>query len=135
MNQLATESLEITAVMHPFPHSIGVDQTLRTAKDMLQEYGVRHLPVQKGGQLLGIVSDRDINFALATDRATPDELIVSDVFTEEPFIVEPGAKVAHVAGRMAQDRLGCALVVEAGKLVGIFTTVDACRVLSKVLSN
>ena len=41
-------STPIQAVMTTFPHSIGVDQTLQVAKEMLREHGVRHLPVQRG---------------------------------------------------------------------------------------
>lgn len=36
---------------------------------------------------------------------------------------------------MAQEHIGCTLVTEKGKLVGVFTTVDACRVLAEVLSG
>ena len=128
-------TLQIKSVMHPFPHSVGRDQTADIALRMMQEHNIRHLPVQDAGVLVGILSDRDINFALRMDRCDPAHLAVRDMQTAEPFVVEPETPVAKVAARMAHDHLGCALVVENQKLVGIFTTVDACRLLSEVLSG
>ena len=127
--------LEIQSVMHPFPHSVGVAQKLKTAKEMLAEYNIRHLPVQKGGELIGIISENDILFAQAVEQAKGDELTVADAFTEEPYVVEPTASVASVARRMADDHIGCALIAEKGRLVGIFTTVDACRTLHHCLAG
>ena len=51
----------------------------------------------------------------------------------EPYIVEPGTKLDKVAEQMAKDKIGCALVAERGKLIGIYTSVDACRDLAKYL--
>ncbi|MCB0324174.1 MAG: CBS domain-containing protein [Bdellovibrionales bacterium] len=127
--------LHIQSVMHPLPHSVGYDQTLHTAKVMLAEYGIRHLPVQKGGELIGVISERDIHFALSVEHAEPEELKVADCVTEELFVVGPGEPVAAVARQMAEQRIGCALIVENDKLVGIFTTVDACRTLHRVLEG
>jgi acetoin utilization protein AcuB len=129
------KKLEIQSVMHPFPHTIGVDQKLSLAKEMMLEHNIRHLPVQKGGQLVGVLTDRDINFALAVDGTTPENLTVEEACTLEPYLVAPTESVATVARRMAHDHIGCTLIAQNGKLIGIFTTVDACRVLSEALSG
>ena len=42
-----SEDLKIKSVMTIFPHSVGVDQTLEIAKQMMGEHDIRHLPVQK----------------------------------------------------------------------------------------
>ena len=125
--------LEIKGVMTPFPHSIGYDQTLKDAKQMMRDHSVRHLPVQKGGELIGVITQRDIDFAVAVDKQDPSELSVEDAFTAEPYIVELDAEVATVASRMANNRFGCVLVVQKDKLAGIFTAVDACRTLGLLL--
>lgn len=130
-----TNPVQIKSVMHPLPHSIGHGQTADVALRMMKEHNIRHLPVQDGGKLIGILSDRDINFALRLDRCEPAQLIVADMHTPEPYVVAPDTLVADVAARMAHDHIGCALVVENHKLVGIFTTVDACRLLSEALGG
>jgi CBS domain-containing protein len=48
-------------------------------------------------------------------------------------VVDAGEPAEAVAAAMAERHLGSALVTRAGKLVGIFTTTDACRALARVL--
>ncbi len=133
---MATKSIKIETVMHPFPHSVAAGLNLQQAKDMMAEHNIRHLPVQEGGQLKGILTDRDINFALAVDKVEAEQILVRDAFTEEPYVVHEGEDVARVARKMAVDHIGCALITTKDEsLAGIFTTVDACRVLAEVLSG
>lgn len=127
--------MKIEEAMHEFPHSIGKDQTLDLAKHMFAEYNVRHLPVQWGGELVGILSDRDLNYVRAEEDAALEQTKVGDVCTEEPYVVQKGTLLSDVASVMAADKLGCALVLDKHKLVGIFTTVDACRVLAELLKK
>lgn len=126
-------ALEIRTVMHPSPFTISPAQSLEAAKQRMAEHGIRHLPVQDGGKLVGVLSDRDLYFALAVDRKTADELTVRDACTAEPYIVPPSTPVYEVARRMAHEQLGCALVAENDHVVGIFTTVDAARLLGEML--
>lgn len=125
----------IKSVMQPFPHSIGDHESLEAAQEMMARLGIRHLPVQRGGELLGILSDRDINFILAQRREAPENIAVKDSYTEDPYVVEPNVGLSHVVRRMADEKIGCAMVVEQDKLVGIFTTVDACRTLAELLAE
>ena len=130
-----SKDVEIKEVMTHCPHSIGLDQNLDTVKHMFMEYDIRHLPVQKAGKLVGILSDRDVNFAIAMDQKEPEQIFVKDVYTAEPFVVSHDEPVSNVSEKMASEHLGCALVTEGGKLSGIFTTVDACKLLTKSLRS
>lgn len=123
----------ISEVMTPLPHSVASSQPVSVAKEMLKRYNIRHLPVRKDGSLIGIVTDRDIHFALAWERALPADLSVEDIFIPDPYCVTPATPLREVAQKMASDRIGSALVIEGDELVGIFTAVDACRVLSVLL--
>lgn len=96
----------------------------------MRKHHVRHLPVLKGDEVIGLVSERDITFGLALSK----KLTIAEVYTPEPYIVSPKEPLDVVAAHMAEDRLGCALVMEKDKLVGIFTTTDACRVLASTLA-
>ena len=129
------EGLAVKTVMHPFPHTISPKHSLKQAIHMMKEHNIRHLPVQDGGDLAGILTERDVDFALRVERKLPEEMLVRDAFTAEPYVVEGEESVARVAGKMAHERLGCALVVQNNQLVGIFTTVDACRTLSELLAG
>jgi CBS domain-containing protein len=59
---------------------------------------------------------------------------VNDCFTPDPLAVEGNASLESVARTMATQRIGCVVITENERVKGIFTTVDACRVLGEVLS-
>jgi acetoin utilization protein AcuB len=128
-------SPQILAYMTPFPYSIDVDAPLAEAHAFLRERHIRHLPVTERGELVGVLTDRDIKLALGPDLGSPPEreLAVRDVFQSESYVVDAGALLVTVAATMAERHLGSALVTRGGKLVGIFTTTDACRALARIL--
>jgi acetoin utilization protein AcuB len=126
---------QILAYMTPFPFSIDVGAPLAEAHAFLRERHIRHLPVTERGELVGVLTDRDIKLALGPDLGSPPEreLAVRDVFQPEAYVVDAGDLLVTVAATMADRHLGSALVTRSGKLVGIFTTTDACRALARVL--
>ena len=128
---------QILAFMTPFPFSIDIDAPLGEARAFLRDRHIHHLPVTRDGVLAGILTDRDIKLALGPDLDSPPEreLVVRDVYQPDSFIVEAGALLQDVAQTMAERHVGSALVTRGGKLVGIFTTTDACRALARVLRD
>jgi acetoin utilization protein AcuB len=128
---------QILAYMTPFPYSIDVDAPLAEAHAFLRERHIRHLPVTAQGSLVGILTDRDIKLALGPDLDSPPEreLAVRDVFQPDSYVVDAGEQLEAVAATMAERHVGSALVTRGGKLVGIFTTTDACRALARVLRD
>jgi acetoin utilization protein AcuB len=126
---------QILAYMTPFPYSIDVDAPLAEAHVFLRERQIRHLPVTRDGVLAGVLTDRDIKLALGPDLGSPPEreLKVRDVFQPECYVVDAAEPLEDVAHTMAGRHVGSALVTRGGKLVGIFTTTDACRALARVL--
>ena len=115
------------------PKTIGFDQSLEQASDYMRKLHVRHLPVLKGGKLVGIVSDRDINMVLTFKDVDALALKVEEALTPDPYFTTPDAPLDQVAEHMFEKRYGCALVMDNGKLVGIFTAVDALRALTELL--
>jgi len=115
------------------PHTIGREQTLDVARRFMREHSIRHLPVLDAGALVGIVSDRDLEFVLSIAEVDPKHVLVEDAMTPEPYIVPPDAKLSRVAAEMAEHKYGSAIVVESGHVAGVFTTVDALRVLARML--
>ena len=128
---------QIIAFMTPFPHSIDVDAPLPQARRMMREGNFRHLPVTSGGDIVGVVTDRDIKLLLGPDFGNPDErdLKVRDAYIDKPCVVRASTPVATVARTMAEHHIGSAIVTKNDKLVGIFTVTDACRALAEVLDG
>jgi len=117
------------------PHSIGMDQSLDLAAERMSQLGVRHLPVLDGGQLVGLVSERDIALlrSVAPERAV--ELSVEEAMSAVPYCVEPATPLGDVARHMALRKLGSAVVAEHGRVLGVFTTTDALQVLAALLES
>lgn len=124
----------IQKVMTPMPHTVGQDIPLAKAKSMMSDYRIRHLPVLSGGDLVGILTDRDISVASAFQGSA--ELKVEDVMMPQIYSVTPEAPLNQVVAEMAEHKYGSAVVRQQnGKVVGIFTAVDGLRVLAEVLEE
>lgn len=115
--------------MTPCPESIGRDATVHEAKAVMRRHGFHHLPVMDEGQLVGIVSDRDL--AVAERLRDPRATLLGDIMTKEPYVTVPYAPLAEVAHAMAKGQIGSALVIDKGNVVGVFTVTDALRALSE----
>lgn len=115
--------------MTPCPQTIERDATMADARSDMRRLGVRHFPVVDGGELVGIVSERDLSFA---ERfVDPRETCVGDVMTKDPYVVVPYAALADVAHEMAEKKYGAAIVIDRGNIIGVFTMVDALRAIAE----
>ena len=128
------QSQRIERYMTHAPHTINSGMPVGTAKALMKKHGVRHLPVQVAGHLVGVVSERDLFLAASLHKE--DGLLVDDVMTSEPYCVKADAPLGEVVEQMAMNRYGCAIVCnDEGRAIGIFTAVDALRALSDKLSE
>lgn len=128
-------TMPIHKFMTPSPHTVGDYILLSVAKQMMAEHGIRHLPVQHQAKIVGIISERDIHLALSIHPNAKD-LLVKDIMIEEPYCVSEECDLTQVAAEMAEHRYGCAIVEnEQGRAIGIFTTVDALRVLGETIGT
>lgn len=125
----------IQKYMTASPHTIGSDQSLKKAHEVMREFRIRHLPVLKGGQLVGVLTDRDLALVESLKDVNPEKVPVEDACTPEPYIVSPDAKLHDVCHEMSRHKYGCVLVVDNHKLVGLFTWVDALNAFSELLET
>ncbi len=125
----------IKSVMTPFPYSVEGGAPVNEALAFMREHRIRHLPVTDAGELIGMISDRDIKLLLGPDFAYPDgdRLQVRDAMLRDAYIVDLETRLDEVLSHMAEQHLGSALVTRKGKLVGVFTVTDACREFSTFL--
>lgn len=130
-NKRTRKPLTIGDVMTPQPLTIGRDQKLVTAHKMMADNGIRHLPVLERGDLVGVVSQRDLYFVETISGVDKFADKVEDAMTTDARKFDPDAPLAEVAREMFQHKLGCAVVVERDRVIGIFTAMDALRLLGK----
>jgi len=126
---------QIAQVMTPFPHAVDADAQLEDARASMLELGIRHLPVTRGEELVGVLTERDTRLVLGSlmSDAPTAKLRVKDACQLDAYVVDPHAPVDVVLREMAGRHIGSALVVKGGRLAGIFTVTDACRVLGDLL--
>lgn len=125
----------VKAVMTPFPHHVDSGQPIARALEMMQEHGIRHLPVVENEKLTSVVTDRDLQRATESAVSTEARILVRDVRCQEAYIVELSEPLDIVVLHMALHRIDSALVVRNERLVGIFTMTDACRFLGGLLRS
>jgi acetoin utilization protein AcuB len=105
-------------------------ESIARAHSMMRERGIRHLPVTRNGQLVGVVSERDIFLLLSLSGASAENEPVEEAMSEVPFTVNPDMPLGAVAREMARRKYGSAIVVENGQVVGIVTTIDFLRAVA-----
>ena len=115
--------------------TIGDEQPMSVAHQMMREQHIRHLPVLHQGKLIGVVSDRDLRLIETLQDVDPSTVAVSEAMTADVYTVSPDASLDEVVGAMAASKHGSAVVVDHGHVVGIFTTVDACSAFADLLST
>ena len=120
--------------MSAAPLTVGAEETLAVAHRLMRAKRIRHLPVLRGGKLVGILSQRDLMLIETLPDVDPATIPVEDAMTTEVFAVSPEAPLAAVAARMAERKLGSAVVMKGDRVVGLFTATDACRTLARFLS-
>lgn len=98
----------------------------------MQKGRFRHLPVVDNYEIVGVVSERDL-LRLETLLEAVDPPL-EEVMIRNPYVVTVGTSLAEVAKVMATEKYGCTVVVNDKKsIVGIFTTTDGMRLLSRLL--
>jgi acetoin utilization protein AcuB len=130
------QHIPVRQFMTTMPETIEEDLELADAKSRMFDHGIRHLPVVRDGQLVGIVSQRDIAVAESLTVMSPQQIPVSRIMTPTPFTCGPEAHVEAVAREMAAHHYGSAVVVDRdhpNHVVGVFTTTDALRALAEIL--
>lgn len=106
---------------------------LTDIRKRLQEGGFHHLLVVENGELLGVISDRDVLRALSPflDTYTEQHRDVqtlaqpaSEVMRSEPITVAPGTEIKDASRLLLDHDISSLPVVEQDELVGIVTTKD-----------
>ena len=123
----------IQKYMTTLPFTIGQEQPMTLAHRMMREHQIRHLPVLHDARIVGVISDRDLNLIETLRDVDPKVVTVEDAMTQQPYVVAPDTALDEVVLTMAEKKYGCAIVAQHNHVVGIFTTVDACRAFAELL--
>ena len=124
------KTMPVSECMSRLPEEIDRRDRLSVAMRRMRERCVRHLPVMDGPHVFGVLSRDDVEDAWLMHGAGVESWPVGDLCARAPLMVSPGVPIPEVAQCMVERGVTSALVVDEGMLVGIFTSVDALRLLA-----
>ena len=117
--------------------TLGRNDTLLLAKDIMNLGRIRHFPVVEDDELVGVVSQRDLyraslgtvmQYGEKAQRAFLESIVVKEIMVD-PISIGPDATVGDAARLMIEHKIGCLPVLEDDRLVGIVTETDMLQVV------
>ena len=117
--------------------TLGRNDTLLLAKDIMNLGRIRHFPVVEDDELVGVVSQRDLyraslgtvmHYGEKAQRAFLESVAVKEIMVD-PISIGPDATVQDAARLMMEHKIGCLPVLEDDRLVGIVTETDMLQVV------
>jgi CBS domain-containing protein len=117
---------------------VGRNDDLSQVEDLMVAKKLRHVPVVENGELVALVSQRDLFKAMMSStmgygekaqKAYLHSVRVKEVMTYPVVTIAPDTSVGEAADLMVHKGIGCLPVVEGTQLVGVVTKTDLLRCL------
>jgi CBS domain-containing protein len=132
---MAMHLREILGVKGRMVHTCAPGDALIDVVDLLVGHNIGSLVVCENGDMVGIITERDILRASAATRGPLESVKVRDRMTRCPIVAALHDELAEVMGVMTQHRIRHLPVVEHGKLVGIISIGDLVKAQHDELSR
>ena len=114
----------IREAMTENPRSIGTSGSIVEAARMMRDEHVGSLPVVDEGQLVGMITDRDITTRVVAAGSDANSAVVKDHYSPDPVVIDCNATLDDALQLMAVNHLRRLPVVEDTRLVGIIAQAD-----------
>lgn len=112
--------------------SMTIDELLR----LMEQNGIRHLPVLRGASVVGIISERDARLVSGLTADERHQVCAADIMVANPVTVSAATPLDEVAYLMSDKKVGSVIVNEEnGSFMGIFTASDALNALIEIVRN
>ena len=115
------------------------DMPIQEALNLMREKGIRRLPVMDDrGQMVGIVSDRDLLHASPSDATSLSiwelnyllsKVTLKEIMSSPVITVQQDTSIQEAARMMVENKVGGLPVTDNGDMVGIITETDLFKVL------
>jgi len=131
----------VREIMMGSPVTLKPEDTLDLANDVISLGRIRHIPVVDTGQLVGLLSERDLMGAAASrifglrqksKTALLKSVLIREVMRKRVITVTPETSIEDAARLMADKKIGCLPVVSDGGIVGLMTTTDILRYVERL---
>jgi len=101
---------------------------------LMSQNGIRHVPIVRDDQVVGIVSDRDVRAIIGLTAAEKMQVTAADIMSDDLVTVSSSTPLDEVAFLMADKKVGSVIVTDENReLYGIFTATDALNALVELV--
>lgn len=121
---LDLKSTKVRAVLKRVP-KLSPDTHLEEAARLMVESGVKHLPVLRDNELLGVISSKEILSFYAEDKFSLEE--VSSIMVRRPLVIGADNSIAQALSLMRENGVSRLPVIKGERLAGIVTLHDIVR--------
>ena len=130
--------MQVREIMSTDIEVVDRNDDLRTVEERMAAKQLRHLPVLEQGEIVGMVTQRDLfkaamssamGYGEKAQRAYLQSVYVKEIMVYPVVTVAPDTSVAAAADMIINKGIGCLPVVEGTKLVGMVTKTDLLRCL------
>jgi len=132
----------VKEVMSKNPVTIGPATKLRVLNELMKANDVRHVPVVKNGKMIGIVTEKDIRYAMIPEKIPGkkvpqgwnlDHLKVQDIMIENTITIAQEAQVEEAARIIYGLKIHALPVMKNDKLVGIISVMDILGIFIEMM--
>jgi acetoin utilization protein AcuB len=139
----SAKKLRVGDVMTRDPVTLGPEENLMRALEVMRMNKVRRLPIVLGDKLIGLLTEGDLKRAEPSTLSESEEDFnrvmdgtpVSRIMIKAPVTVDRDALLVEAARTLLSQKFGALPVVTEGRLVGIITDVDLMRCLEGLLAG
>src|SRR4029453_15100097 len=132
------EDMQVREIMSKDIEVVDRNDNLRTVEERMATKQLRHLPVLEQGEVVGIVTQRDLfkatmssamGYGEKAQQAYLQSVHVKEIMIYPVVTVSPDTSVAAAADLIITKGIGCLPVVDDHRLIGIVTKTDLLRCL------
>lgn len=116
--------MQVKDIMTEAPETVSPGTFIGDVALMMRDHDIGIVPVVNNGELMGVITDRDITIRVTASGLNPFEVTVQDFLSPNTVTISPKDDVAKARKLMAQNQIRRLLVTEGSKLVGILSIGD-----------
>lgn len=127
-------SVPVDEFTTPDPITASEDLAVDELQALMEEHGIRHLPIVRDNVVVGIISDRDLRLVTGLPLAEKLQVCAADIMSIDPYAVPASTPLDEVAFAMSEKKIGSVIINEEnGQFLGIFTASDALNALIEIV--
>ena len=127
---------QVREIMEKNVITISYDKTALDASVLLKEKKISFLVIEKDGNPIGLVTERDFVSKITAENKKSSEVSIQELMSKNFRWINPGDDIEMAVQKMLNNNIRRLLVLDKKKLVGVITQTDLTAFLrSKLLIN